>query len=71
MEIVTVDDIQNMSMQEYAVFRQAAFTSGMIFSQETGTNSYAYHRQQYIDYGNENDFERMLEHVETDSAPGC
>lgn len=71
MQKITADDIQSMSMEQYAEFRQKMFTSDIVFVQEPGTNSYAYYRQKYINTGNENDLERMLGHVETDTTPGC
>ena len=71
MRKLTVDDIQNMSMEQYANMREMLLYKNSSVYLEEDTNSYVYYRQQYVNTGNEDDLERMLEHVETDTTPGC
>lgn len=60
----TVEEIQNMSVAEYAAVRNKLYdqTYGILWSRE----SYDYYLSMYVEIGDEIYLERMLEKVEID-----
>ena len=59
-----VEDIQNMSISEYAGIRTTLYEQNNIIL--WGTQSYDYYLSMYVETGDEIYLERMLEKVEID-----